>query len=284
MQPQIYGYTWNDTYPTAPRLIRAVSYTHASPRRIQGPIRHAAWVVDYSRCPGHVARVGSPASPWRPRAAWVAHLYPPQTLYWEDTRAVEEMRGAYFIFSGGEAAKLAELLPPGEPYASFHDPLHRVDNCLELAARSGRERGERGFWIAQAALCQLIDLLHESCLIDYPPADRLIQDRQPAITLVERVEAFFREHLPANLRLADVAQALNLKVSTLCHQYRADAGQPPMARLIQLRVELAKHLLQQGFKLHEIAERTGFCDAYHLSKTFRRVTGISPRQFRAGEK
>jgi len=38
--------------------------------------------------------------------------------------------------------------------------------------------------------------------------------------------------------------------------------------------------LQRGLPLKAIAQRLGFSDAFHLSKTFKRVEGISPRTFR----
>lgn len=48
---------------------------------------------------------------------------------------------------------------------------------------------------------------------------------------------------------------------------------------LRMRIEFAKTLLLKGQTLKAIAAETGFCDPFHLSKTFKQVTGHSPRQF-----
>jgi len=45
-------------------------------------------------------------------------------------------------------------------------------------------------------------------------------------------------------------------------------------------MDFAKSLLLKGEKLITIAEMTGFYDEYHLSKTFKKQTGLSPRTFK----
>ena len=58
-------------------------------------------------------------------------------------------------------------------------------------------------------------------------------------------------------------------------------GESPMRTLTNMRLRLAQGLLLKGRRLQEIASQTGFVDGFHLSRTFRRVLGCSPRQFRA---
>jgi transcriptional regulator GlxA family with amidase domain len=53
-----------------------------------------------------------------------------------------------------------------------------------------------------------------------------------------------------------------------------------MAALAALRIELAKSLLLRGLKIETVASQTGFFDAFHLSKTFKNHTGLSPSEFR----
>jgi AraC-like DNA-binding protein len=38
--------------------------------------------------------------------------------------------------------------------------------------------------------------------------------------------------------------------------------------------------LRDRLSLAQIAGETGFADAFHLSRAFKQVTGVSPRQFR----
>ena len=38
-------------------------------------------------------------------------------------------------------------------------------------------------------------------------------------------------------------------------------------------------LLEQDFKIYEVADRLGFESAFYFSKVFKKVEGISPREF-----
>ena len=51
--------------------------------------------------------------------------------------------------------------------------------------------------------------------------------------------------------------------------------------VLNVRVRKAKQLLAQGNEpLSSIAEQTGFHDASYLIKAFKRVTGLTPNEYR----
>ncbi|WP_310185716.1 helix-turn-helix domain-containing protein [Bacillus sp. 3255] len=55
-------------------------------------------------------------------------------------------------------------------------------------------------------------------------------------------------------------------------------------KLLETRLELAKHLLRSGeLPIHLIAERTGFRSASYFSKTFREQVSLTPQQYRRQE-
>ena len=69
--------------------------------------------------------------------------------------------------------------------------------------------------------------------------------------------------------------------SGFAHAYRRLAGQSPGQALRRMRIEAVKmYLLHNRLTLEKIAQLTGFADAFHLSHTFRKVVGVSPKQFR----
>jgi AraC-like DNA-binding protein len=256
-------------------LVRLVSGRHR--------YQHAPWVLDYVVNTAGRVRVASRDRPWRARLPGTLHLYPPGTIYWEDypgdSMALTDF--AFVFFWGGEAAGLDQLINLRVGYARFLDPEGLAWSLLEAIVRIGQQSGEAGFWQAQAALCQLIDLLRKS-----EPEDgetRRIGHPAPVAPpcdLIRKTDAYLCAHLARRVTLEDLARHLHVSVSALSHRYHAEIGATPMTRLTQMRIERAKTLLLGGQKLDAIVEATGFSDKSHLSRTFRRFEGVSPQAYR----
>lgn len=86
----------------------------------------------------------------------------------------------------------------------------------------------------------------------------------------------FRRH-----DLAALARAAGLGPRQLQRRYRAETGTTPMADLRRARCAAAADLLvSTDWPLARIAQATGFCDAFHLSKVFRRHYGLPPGRLR----
>jgi AraC-like DNA-binding protein len=71
---------------------------------------------------------------------------------------------------------------------------------------------------------------------------------------------------------------------TSCHfarQFKAATGLPPHQYVIMRRVERAKQFLQSGtdLSLADVAIGVGFSDQSQFSKHFKRLVGVTPRQF-----
>lgn len=277
------GYSWTAS-PAAvvPRVLSA-SYCRQPAR---GPTRRMVrefWVLDYARSDCGLVRVGSARSRWWGRTRRTAHLYPPRTPYWEDSsHHGGPTQEAWVIFDGGDEAGLRALIAEDEPFAHISDPAGRLDAPMYEIARAGQDLGEAGFWRAQASLAAVFDLVRGVVPQDDGP-DLLPAADPPSgspTPLVRAVQDYFRARLGGPIRLADVARHLSMSPSALSHRYAREAGRPPMAALTELRIEAARGLLLRGLKLDAVARQTGFYDAFHFSKTFKKSCGISPSQFR----
>jgi len=81
--------------------------------------------------------------------------------------------------------------------------------------------------------------------------------------------------------LAAVARACGLGLESFRKQFTARTGEAPGRYRLLAQVEMAKRLLRdRDVPLRVVAESVGFCDEFHFSKTFKRVTGLSPRTWR----
>ncbi len=113
------------------------------------------------------------------------------------------------------------------------------------------------------------------------PATPLRTRHAIAPARLQRVLDFIDANLASDVALADLAA---VAVSSPFHFSRAFArvtGLPPYAYLLQRRVDRAKTLLVAGSRpLEVVAAECGFHSAAQMSRTFKRVAGLSPMKFR----
>jgi|SRR5262249_36589926 len=102
----------------------------------------------------------------------------------------------------------------------------------------------------------------------------------PRVKLRAVVE-YIEEHLDASPTLKLMAETAHLSAYHFARQFKLTTGLSPHQYVIMRRVERAKRLLQEGdLSLAEVAAGAGFADQSKFSHTFKRVVGITPRQFR----
>ena len=87
-------------------------------------------------------------------------------------------------------------------------------------------------------------------------------------------------HVSEKISIGEIARHMNVSEVQLFKRYKKENGHPPMKKFVAMKIELAKLLMMRGVPMDCIAEQTGFYDAFHLSRTFRKVIGISPREYR----
>ncbi len=98
----------------------------------------------------------------------------------------------------------------------------------------------------------------------------------------QRLIDYIEEHLETDMALADLAEIARLSPSHLSHSFKAAFGCPPYRYVLQRKVERAKTLLETSdMSMTEIGASLGFCTPAYFSTSFKRVTGTSPRAFRA---
>jgi AraC family transcriptional regulator len=93
---------------------------------------------------------------------------------------------------------------------------------------------------------------------------------------------YIMENLGRDLTLAQMAAVAHLSPYYFARQFKAATGLSPYQYVISRRVERAQHLLRKDEELDlaEVALRAGFSDQSRFSFQFKRIVGVTPRQFR----
>jgi AraC family transcriptional regulator len=96
------------------------------------------------------------------------------------------------------------------------------------------------------------------------------------------VVEYIEEHLDAGPTLEQLAAVARLSPYHFARQFKAATGLPPHQYVIARRVERARQLLQAGtdLSLAEVALHAGFSDQSVFCLHFKRLVGVTPRQFR----
>jgi AraC family transcriptional regulator len=95
------------------------------------------------------------------------------------------------------------------------------------------------------------------------------------------VAEYIEDHLAASPTLGQMAAVARLSPYHFARQFKAATGLPPHQFVIARRVERAKLLLQVGdLPLADVAAHAGFSSQSVFCLHFKRLVGVTPRQFR----
>lgn len=98
--------------------------------------------------------------------------------------------------------------------------------------------------------------------------------------LISMAKKFVKENVANVINLQDVASRLNISSGYLSTIFKQSTGISFIDYVTEIKIEEAKKLLKESnYKIYEIAEMTGYENAYYFSKVFKKVTGITPREY-----
>ena len=97
---------------------------------------------------------------------------------------------------------------------------------------------------------------------------------------VRQAKEYLEAHYADNVSLEKLANIANLSPFHLTRVFCHEVGLPPHVYLTQVRILRAKKLLSQGWAIAQVALETGFAHQSHLNRHFKRLVGITPRQYK----
>src|SRR6185503_16873525 len=99
---------------------------------------------------------------------------------------------------------------------------------------------------------------------------------------IRMVRDYLRAHYAENVSLSQLTSLTNLSPYYLLRVFHRRAGFPPHEYQTQVRIAHARRLIRAGTPLAQAAIETGFFDQSHLSRNFKRIVGVTPRQYFRG--
>ena len=100
---------------------------------------------------------------------------------------------------------------------------------------------------------------------------------------VQRAADILSEHCAEDIRISDLAMQLYMEQNNFIRSFRKYTGKTPKEYQIDCRMERATALLMNSdISLVEIASRCGFASHSFFSKTFKKLYGVTPSEYRRG--
>ncbi len=241
----------------------------------------------------------SPAAPWPEGAALLGALSPDMLALMEDLTATlfcaKDVTGRYvavnqvFVDRTSERSRRTvigrraqDLFDPdlAEHYARQDREVlgtgRALRGVLELIRRPG---GVPGWYLTSKVPVRsggvVVGLLSVSeDLRTHDTAD-------PTVASLARVVALVRERLTEHLTVADLARAAGCSPSTLDRRLRRVFSLSPQQLVLRTRIDHAAALLAStDVPIADVAAASGFYDQAAFTRTFGRLTGETPAQFR----
>ncbi|HYC58740.1 MAG TPA: helix-turn-helix transcriptional regulator [Thermoanaerobaculia bacterium] len=97
---------------------------------------------------------------------------------------------------------------------------------------------------------------------------------------LKEVHATVSERFHEPLPLSDLAAAVDIHPTHLVRAFRRHYGRTIGDFVRDLRVEHAKNRIAAGAALSDVALDCGFADQSHFARTFRRLAGVTPTEYR----
>jgi len=174
------------------------------------------------------------------------------------------------------AGRIASRVAEAGAVWSLHARPETGEALLSRAARLLRGPFADAWATEQALFDFLIALERFAHALTHTSDETGERDR-----LENAARRFVLENLAASFGVADLARADGLTRSHYSHRFKAATGTTPARFIARVRLEeTARRLIESADTLAVIARETGFADANHLCKTFRRYYHLSPGAFR----
>ena len=146
----------------------------------------------------------------------------------------------------------------------FKEMIHELQNC-----KTGYED------LLTMYLRQIFLLIQRTRQEERPTVSTYIQEE------MEFARRYFNEHYNEPISIQEYAESRNMSVCYFQRNFKQIVKHTPMQYLLTIRVNNAASLLETtDYSMAEIAAIVGYEDPLYFSRLFRKIKGVSPRDYR----
>ena len=165
----------------------------------------------------------------------------------------------------------------GRPALMLYDD--KIAKCASLLAEECQESPGCGRLYGESLTTTLTAALFTSGKAPIQQANGLSRWQ------LRRAIDYLEAHQMQDISLEEMAKLVGLSQSQFARLFKISTGMPPYKWSIDARIKQAQELLLLGkHSIASIAIQTGFADQSHFTKTFRRATGASPKDWQRSRK
>lgn len=179
----------------------------------------------------------------------------------------------YFVdFKGSAARRLLRSIPLSPGMAAQTSAPAEVMPIFDELIRNGTRNTSQSDSICN---CLLEALLHK-LLETHMPIGSV---ETAAFETYQRCKRELEQHALRLRSLHQLAESCGVDEAYLCRLFRRFGHESPYQRLLRLKMSHAASRMQvPGTLVKEVADELGFSDAYHFSRAFKTVFGVSPKR------
>ena len=106
-------------------------------------------------------------------------------------------------------------------------------------------------------------------------------ESEESVPFVKEAKEYVEEHYTENLTVKEVANIIGISSGYLSTMFNQSMGQSFVDYLNQLKINHACVYLEQNYlKVYEIAYKVGFQDEKYFTKVFKKIKGITPKEYK----
>ena len=109
-----------------------------------------------------------------------------------------------------------------------------------------------------------------------PIAEQKLGEENKAI---QKARRYIEDYFAQGISLETISRHVALSPYYLLRVFCAEVGMPPHAYLESVRIRHAQRLIREGKSLAEVAMEVGFSSQSHLTRSFKKIIGVTPGQY-----